>query len=301
MNNQELNNLKQAEETTLVTSNSLDGTSALSDPIDPVAPTTKAPRISQNPAVEINPFILAGLLLGVVVIWLVIVSLKELFRTNPFGEQVKIDNFSRFFGDMSTENKDSIYNSLYSIVRSNTSDDIEIPKNGAEIRAGSANTEYNPDADTYTSTFLVDIPELQQTYNFWVYWSTDPNNQDVATAGYTVTILCPTKDQLIYPEFPCSDMQNSQGVTTDKILTALPIEKSYYTNNYDKYINYTIRAQISDSASSLTIVVTSYSENTEDNYSAALIELRNLGFNPDNYNIKYVNNSTYSNPPARAE
>lgn len=304
MDNKELNNLKQAEETVIVTRNSLDGTSALSDadnPIDPATKVSRTPRISQNPAIEINPFLLAGLLFGVILIWLIIVSLKELFHTNPYGEQIRIDNFNRFFSEMSNEDRDSIFNSLYSIAKSNTPEDTTLPEKGAEIRAGSTNTEYNTENDTYTSTFLVDVPDLQQTYNFWVYWSTNPNNTNVATAGYTVTALCPTKDQLIYPEFECSDMQNSQGVTNDKILTSLPIKKSYYINNYDKYIDFSISAQISDNASLLTIIITSYSQYTEENYSAALNVLREAGFNPDDYKIKYIDAYYSYQTPGRAD
>lgn len=304
MNNKELNKLKQAEETTIVTRNSLDGTSALSDVNDPIDPTTKvsrSPRITQNPAIEINPFLLAGLIFCIILVWLIIASLKELFHTNPYGNQIKINNFSYYFRDMPREDQDSVFNSLYSIANSNSPEGTIIPEKGAEVRTGSVNTEYDVNTDTYTSTFLVDIPELQQSYNFWVYWSTNPNNVNTATAGYTVTALCPTEDQLIYPEFRCSDMQNSQGVVNDPIIRLIPIKVNYFNTDRTKYISYAITVKISNNNQELTVIITSYSGNPETNYQAALKKLQDLGIDPSKYNIEYVDDSAYTETPPKAD
>lgn len=306
MDNQEINNLKQAEEATLVTSNSLDGTSTVADTEDPLAPTTKVtrtPRISQNSTIEINPFLLAGLLVGVVIIWLLIASLKQLFHTNPYGEQVKIDNFSQYFREMPDNNRDSVYNSLYTTITSNNPEGTEIPKNGARIRENSVDSAYDSNTDTYTSTFLVDIPELQQTYNFWVYWSTNPENTSIATAGYTVQTFCPTEDQLIYPAFNCSDSLNSQGVTTDPIMRYVPITVAYYTDNYSKYVQYTITAKISDNLEKLTVVITNQRGEAEENFKNALTYMRQeLKLDPNQYTFEYIDESAeYEAIPGKSD
>lgn len=305
MDNQELNNLKQAEEASLVTSNSLDGTSAISDPDDPLSPTTKVtrtPRISQNSTIEINPFVLVGLLFAVVVIWLAIASLKDLFRTNPYGEQIKINNFSRYFKDMPEDDRDAVTNALYIITKSNNPDNTDLSKISATIRDGSTNTDYDSTDDVYTSTFLVDIVSLQQTYNIWVYWSTNPNNSTIATAGYTVMTYCPTEKQLIYPAFECVDSSNSQGVSTDPIMRYVPITRAYYLDNYAKYIQYTITAKIDEGADKLTITITNQYGEAERNFRDALDYMRQeLNLDPDNYTIKYLDESAdYEAIPAKA-
>lgn len=303
MDNQEINKLKQAEEATLVTNNSLDGTSAVADAEDPLAPTTKVtrtPRVSQNSTIEINPFLLAGLLVGVVVVWLLVASLKQIFHTNPYGKQIKIDNFSQYFRGMPENGRDSLFNSLYIAVDNNT-ENIQIPKKGAHIREDSSTSEYDSKTDTYTSTFLVDIPELQQTYSLWAYWSTNPDNTYVTTASYTGLVFCPTEEQLIYPAFKCSDSRTEQGVSIDPIISITPIKSSYYTDNYAEYISYSITAKMSDDNSKLTLVISSYSKDTQASYNAALQKIKEKGFDPNKYAIEYIDQSSSFDAPARTD
>lgn len=73
-----------------------------------------------------------------------------------------------------------------------------------EIREGSYKQEYNEATSVYTTTFMLDIPKLKQSYYVTDLYSPLPQSQS-KLYDYTQLVQCPTKDQLKYGEFQCTD------------------------------------------------------------------------------------------------
>ena len=73
-----------------------------------------------------------------------------------------------------------------------------------EIREGSYKQEYNEATSVYTTTFILDIPKLKQSYYVTDLYSPLPQSQS-KLYDYTQLVQCPTKDQLKYGEFRCTD------------------------------------------------------------------------------------------------
>ncbi|GEM_PF-5665903 len=73
-----------------------------------------------------------------------------------------------------------------------------------EIREGSYKQEYNASTSVYTTTFMLDIPKLKQSYYVTDLYSPLPQSQS-KLYDYTQLVQCPTKDQLKYGEFKCTD------------------------------------------------------------------------------------------------
>lgn len=73
-----------------------------------------------------------------------------------------------------------------------------------EIREGSYKQEYNEATSVYTTTFMLDIPKLKQSYYVTDLYSPLPQSQS-KLYDYTQLVQCPTNDQLKYGEFRCTD------------------------------------------------------------------------------------------------
>lgn len=73
-----------------------------------------------------------------------------------------------------------------------------------EIREGSYKQEYNEATSVYTTTFMLDIPKLKQSYYVTDLYSPLPQSQS-KLYDYTQLVQCPTNDQLKYGKFQCTD------------------------------------------------------------------------------------------------
>lgn len=235
----------------------------------------------------INPIkigVISFIIFAIIVIIATILFI--LFKPNPYGPQTKIDNFSTYYKNIPEDTKNSIFNSLYLIIQSNTDDNNKIPKSGAAIRENTAKSNYNESTNVHSDSFIVDIPELKQSYRAQVNWSNDAKNDNIS--GYPVLFLCPTEAERTY-DTPCTDMTSDYGVLNDPAFNVLPIYISYYSSNSAEYTNYNITAHTNNDNSSIVIVIT---DNTGGNYEAALQKLRDNNIDLTKYTIEYVDNYT---------
>ena len=235
---------------------------------------------ANKPQKEITPIHIAILAFIIIAFFLLIFSLSQIFQKNPYGEQIKIDNFDRYFKSVTTDTKQSIYNTLYNIARINATEDTVIPKKGAKIRDGSTTESYNSETRIYVDYFIVDIEELRQSYSFQVTWSPKADNPNL-DGGYPIVATCVAEDQAIYPEFHCKDGFET-GINVDPVMTILPLEISSYNDDYSRYTAYTIDAKVDDD--SITIIIT---DETGGNYDSALSLLRQKGIDLSKYHIVY--------------
>lgn len=258
----------------------------------PTSQNKSKPDTNQK-TTELTPFHIIVLLSIFAAVILLIFTLTQIFRQNPYGEQIKINNLEKYYKEFSIDTKDSIFNTLYNIV-SNNNPNTKLPKSGAKVRDGSTTGYYNKNTNIYTDNFIVDIEELKQSYAFQVTWSPNPNNPNLADVSYPVLATCPKKEQIIYESFNCVDSFTSNGIYNDPIFSILPISVSYYNKNYSEYTSYNITAKSTEDK--VTIII---NDETGGNHEAALKKLKEKGISPDNYTIVY-NDLSAEQIPSRA-
>lgn len=238
------------------------------------------------------------LLIGI----LLIPTLTEIFHQNPFGEEIKINNFNDYYSSVPRDRRDVMYRALYQMVAKNTDDTEITPDINASIRQNTAETIENEKSNTYYGSFIVDISALQQSYRISFEWSASGKTSDLS--GDSLLVSCVNSSEVIYENFVCTDNSTKQQQEEEKVLTSfpimqdLPIQIEYYKDGYGEYIHYDIYGDLSykDGQNSFKIYIKDY---TGGNYEAALQRIIDLGYKPSDYEIEYTNYNMY--PPARAD
>lgn len=232
----------------------------------------------------IRNLIIAGF--GILFVVLLIITLSIIFRRNPYGNEIKIDNFATYYADAPEDTRDIIFNNLYTIVKDNSPENTELPKSGAKIRDGEAQNDFYEDLDLHYGNFIVDLESVQQSYRVQFEWSEKSKNKNLS--GYSVLLTCVDADLAIYKDFVCHDSLSgnedpSNTLAKDfPLMLELPITIDYYIGGYGRQVYYEITNQIN--GEEYTVVITDY---TGGNKSAALDKIRSLGFDPDDYTIEY--------------
>lgn len=225
---------------------------------------------------------------GAFIVIIVLVSiLVNLLKPNPYGPEIIINNFDMFFDEVPGDRKDLVQASLYNVVSRNITDNIlSIPESGAMIRDGSVESHYSENEGVWVGSFIVDIEEIRQSYDGFFEWG---GNGESFGGGYVALFTCLRTDQLIYGDFDCKDMFSDDISTKFPITTKLPLTVSEYSNNYTKYVNYYIGYTISDDHDEIVIDIKDYIGNGRED---ALQKIRDLGYDPDDYEIDYKNVSS---------
>ena len=83
-----------------------------------------------EPTSQYHPYrrivlIFVGFVIGVVAISAVIMILQRIFYRNPYGNEIRIDNFADYYEAVPTDPREHIFNLLYNIVADNTPDTFE--------------------------------------------------------------------------------------------------------------------------------------------------------------------------------
>ncbi len=150
---------------------------------------------------QLNPFMIGGFLLGIILIVFLVITLKNLLRTNSYGDETRIDNFETYYNNVPQNEKDLIFHQLHTIISNNMAG--EIPTNGALVREDVNEYDYNDKTNVYYGRFVVDIAAVKQSYSVQFEWSPDANSEYLG--GYPVMISCVPKSQIIYETFKCND------------------------------------------------------------------------------------------------
>ncbi len=154
--------------------------------------------------IEINPFIVGGVLFAILVVVFLIITLVRIFRVNPYGNETRIDNLSKYYNDLPQEKTDQIFYQLYNMLSNNLPEGIVVPEKGAMVRDDTSEYNYSELEKIYYGKFIVDIAEVQQSYQVQFEWSPVANNQNLG--GYPVLITCLPENLQIYPSDYCSNI-----------------------------------------------------------------------------------------------
>lgn len=237
----------------------------------------------------------------VIVVILLIITLQAIFHKNPYGNEIKIDNFKEYYEDVPSDRQDVVFNSLYNIVVTNSTPESEIPESGALIRPDSAKSSYDESVQSYYGSFIVDIAEIQQSYRVQFGWvdKDSPNG----LSGDSTLITCVDKSEVIYEDFNCTDSlihEEEEAIalyTLFPIMADLPIKVEYYVNGYGAYIHYEIGSDLTYEGNeeySFAVIIDDY---TGGNYEAAIQKITELGYDYNDYEIIY---RVYDDQPAQA-
>lgn len=189
-------------------------------------------------------------------------------------KNTEIANLRKF---MKAPNQEIIYieNDIYNFVNKHQKEQ----KYTARVRDNSYKEEklYN---DKTSVDFIVDISSHQISYKVSSSWPRD--KQDI----YQISINCLSKKDLIFPEKECNgtDYDYSQLKLMEKypIYEKLPITYEKYNFNSRSTTKYKIEGYFDDEK--YIIVIKDYSG---DNKERALEHIKSLGYNPEDYIIKY--------------
>ena len=128
---------------------------------------------------------------------LIAVTLMNVFRKNPYGNELVIDNIGSFYGDLPQYKKDQLFHELYETVLENfEGNEEDIPKNGALVREGTTTNEYDEETDVHYGRFVVDIEKIRQSYEVQFEWSNKSNNTNIS--GYSALVTCIPDSLAIY-------------------------------------------------------------------------------------------------------
>lgn len=218
-------------------------------------------------------------------------SLQRIFHKNPYGPQTKIDNFNQYYSDAPDYIEEMTYNLLYAAILKTNLKEESIPHSGAMIRENSNTLNFIQEGKYYRGDFVVDVPSIQQSYRIKISWAIGNNNDSIAS-NYPSYISCLKSEEMIYPDFGCQNAleeeENQEEQFYDKypLAAKLPIRIDYYVDGYGAQVKYNIYSHLTGEGEneSFSVLIEDY---TGGNYEPALERIRNLGFNPDDYEIEY--------------
>ena len=255
-----------------------------------------------NNQIQFKPIHFVIIIFVAIVIVLAIISFSNMNKTEEYGPELKIDNFSKYYNEVPDNIRSSLFATLYRVVGLNLAANQEPITSGAVIRKDSAEKTYNEETDVHYGSFIVDVEYVQQSFNVRIGWSNIPNNPTLNSNE--VFIGCLTGKQSLYGSTTCRDGQEDdsplQTISSRfPIIQDLPINVSYYTDNYETYVSYSITYKLDEKAENITIYINDYSGN---NKQAALDKLIELGYTPSAFNIVYISaqENDFGRPPESA-
>ena len=246
---------------------------------------------------RLRPIIISAGILFVVIIVVAILGLNGFFHTNPYGQGLKIDNFSKYYPSMPQDTQDTIFASLYKTARVNTPEGIETPTSGAQLRPSSDSSSYNESLELHAGEFIVDIDQIQQSFKVTFSWTTKENP---GFPNNLATIQCLLGDKSKFNSTSCTDdysATNEQATyTLHPFLVNFPLNIAYYDNNAG-YVNYKIGFTTGEDQDKVTFIITDYTGGNKEN---ALRTLAEKGVDTTKYDIVYNDESASYIKPGRA-
>lgn len=187
-----------------------------------------------------------------IIIILSIFSISLIFLfifSKPKTHLTKIDNFSQFNKTMPKSKQAQIFAALYQNIALNlTESSTPPPKNGAFIRNDTYNDNYDRTKEFHYGSFIVDLPNLKQSYLIQYEWSNDPKNPSMSDTQTLIT--CPEKTSVIYPDFHCVDQFTNSAlnpydiiirylpyVETDQSILKVNGSNTVYSVEFNTYLN----------------------------------------------------------------
>ena len=174
-------------------------------------------------------------------IFIIISIIYAVVRNNEANRfLIIVDNLSSCTPNISDDSKFNLSSSLYGIASSqNDLSHIKSASNyHANFREGSCETKnyINYNRPSYVTTAIVDIPDLQYSYKVRFNWLSSSTPVPEELDGMPIYVFCLPNDQLVYPEFGCSD-NPSFSIEDDEITYIIPYSGNGYKLDLVKSVN----------------------------------------------------------------
>ena len=221
-----------------------------------------------------------GLLAGGIILILLIVlaTVAIINRDEPIA---RIKNLDNYLVGATASDKDHLQKELYTFLTRQYTN-TEINKLDIYIRDDTYVAEQADEASF--ADFIIDIDELKISYLVSFVF---PN--EMATSENPI-FDCPPIEDMKYPETECVGMFNSSAElkiqANNPISAILPISVDKYDFGSRETIKYEILGYYDEESGDFIVRIIDYSGG---NYDLALQEIRNRGYNPEDYTIDYVN------------
>lgn len=171
--------------------------------------------MQQNDTIKIPPTILITIILQILFIVILIVTIFSIINqeNNPLTYNnlptISIDNPSSLGVNLPESYINKISHNLTYTVELNT-DNLDIPTSKATIRDNTMTLKEFDSANSTLLSFIVDIPSLEQSYQIYYSYPSNPNKESFLSEDTDTSlpvnpyVLCVTeKSQIIYPNFNC--------------------------------------------------------------------------------------------------
>lgn len=257
-------------------------------------------RYQEQGGKSLTPIIVAIVTILVVIVIGIVLIIKFTSK-NPYGPAIKIDNFSKYYPTVPSRTRDILFAFLYDNVELNSPDRDDLTSLRASIRENSVTENRDSKNGFDTSTALVDLPEINQTYSINLYWHPDtPAENDSLPSTVVASVVCPNPKDSINPDFKCHALfSDAVSELFDKypIMYELPTTIAYYDSATGYYVSYRLSYRTNEDNTDITIVITDY---TGGNRSRAITKLsEDYDIDPKAINIEYLDES-YKEYPAKA-
>ena len=162
-------------------------------------------------------------------------------------------------------------------------ENFDVNESVAEIRSESFNMIQFDQVNGVYYTMIVDIPNLQQSYQIYALYSLGAEDPNPATY-YTRQVLCLDEySEKIYPDFNCRDLFGSDIRQT-------------IVSNYLKYFNFNYFTAFSDSNDLSLVDINPIDFNIDDDTKSQYIQevksaVKSLGISPDLFTYKVLQQS----------
>ena len=193
----------------------------------------------------INYPLLLFVLFQLVFIIFAVVSIKNMIkddRINPDDisrqPSISIENLTSKIPDLKSSSVVSIEHELLRIVKNNLTD-VNFSNIKATIREGSAHANFFETENISEINFIVDLPDLKQTYRIFHEYSSDSKNEYLDPNGSIIALCVTESSEIIYEDFACVDLysQKTRNLIVQKYLAFYDSDYFYAEvvgSNYDK-------------------------------------------------------------------
>lgn len=199
---------------------------------------------------NINYPLLIFVFIQILFIVVAIVSFLRLSKGDELYEDeyrtelsISIINISEKYSNFPEDNIVFLENELYDTIKKNISDS-DLLNTNAEIREGTEHEQYFENENLTFYSAIIDIPSLNQSYQFFHEYSDDKYNKNISPND-SYMVLCLDDEKLItYPDFNCQSKYDSS--TRDMIVSKyLPYHNfEYFSANVETKKDTTTRIAI---------------------------------------------------------
>ena len=240
-------------------------------------------KMKENEQSKIPVAILVFIIIQIVFIIFLAISISNLLEDDTKLKredqpEITISNLKTLVSDLSDEYASDIQHSLTEIVELNTTN-LGITDSSATIREESLNTVKSDYKGSKIISYIVDIPNLQQSYQMFYAYPINTNLGAPSTNNYRAILCLEDEKQIVYPDFECYSPFSSDA-------------RREIIGEYLGYFEFEYFSATLDD-DNVTVIISPISESVTETTKKAYINqtkeaIKSLGISPDLFEYKVL-------------